>query len=319
MFSSALKSFIKQPSLPSIHSFWKTYKSHLIPIVHPSSPDSRDASSIAKKRDKSDFGDNRTAALALPQSTAALSANQRNLDWLLQVSEKFILEHAARRVDLFFYQLIAYYNKDAAVTRGRTDLQHGKGRNSLSGINVTQACHSSFIPSVEDKVMNRGRRNSILYGTHFLDSLNATVELPWFINELDNEFEERLSCRKNGMAILQKVSRGEVNPIEGLTLFLKDMNQLFLDIADKKIIIKTIKSDSVRQKVMELVKKGTLKNKFAADTKTVTNEYVQLLLRLTTQEKIQCKQSQKQRDKIYLEKIEVIQNEILTTKSKFRP
>jgi hypothetical protein len=65
-----------------------------------------------KKRNRSEYEENYSAALALPCATDELEALKDHSTALPDITKNFIIEHASRRVDLFFYTLVAYYNSD---------------------------------------------------------------------------------------------------------------------------------------------------------------------------------------------------------------
>lgn len=269
-------------------------------------------------RIKSDYRNNITAALYLPVPRYVLERNEKNPEELIDISKNLIREHAARRVDLYFYTLIAYYKSGKLPERGHTVLQHGRGRNS-SDMNITQGCHSSFFGGFVD---NPGEPKSILSDTHFLDSLNMTVELPFFVNKLDDELEVPCECRKKGIDILHRVSLGELNPIQGLGEFLRMMESTFdylrknADLPARRYSANSIEppynlTPSLKRYLIDLEKVGTLKNKWSHETKSVQEEYVELLLRLTPEEKLLAKTSKEIKDKIYFKKIDELQKEIL--------
>lgn len=258
----------------------------------------------SKKRKRYDYSTNHSAALALPVSTPELNQKKNDSDSLVNLSKDLIVEHAARRVDLFFYTLIAYYQTQASPQLGHTELQHGRGRSSHN-INITQACHSSFTPSLIDENMNSEEYTSILHGTHFMDSINSTIELPAIVNKFDDELENTYSCRKKSLEIIRQVSLGKINPIQGLNQFLNMMHMTFNLIPS---------SSPVKDKIIKLEKQGTFVGKFSSDL-TVTDEYIELLLRLTNQEKIASLKKAGNKIIIYLGKIKELQHEILNTKS----
>ena len=57
------------------------------------------------RAEKSEYKEGYTAALAMQLSDHELSAKKENYAQLLRDSEDAVIEHAARRVDLFFYTL----------------------------------------------------------------------------------------------------------------------------------------------------------------------------------------------------------------------
>ncbi len=279
-----------------------------------------------KKRARFDYCNNYSAALALPYSQNQLETQQNNQDALLEMSEKYVIEHANRRVDLFFYTLIAYYKTGVLPTYGHTDLQHGRGRNTYGFKSMTEACHSSFTPSLLDKTIyqnmqGKKKHKSLLSGTHFMDSLNSTVELPPFMNDFDDILEEK--CRQKCLGILGDVSLGKINPVEGLTLFLKMMHDALTDFkqqAEQKnhsslVQHSLIGKKNVSPKLIDLVIKGTLSTTFSNETQTAADDYIQLLLRMTPEEKALCDNNEKSKEERYMEKMTEMQNEILQTKS----
>lgn len=277
-----------------------------------------------KKRMRFDYESNQTVALALPFSDRRLSSTHDDQETLLAMSEKYIIEHANRRVDLFFYTLIAYYHTNVIPIEGHTTLQYGIGRTLRDNINVTQACHSSLIPSLIDETIYRNghgrvKYKSLLSGTHFMESLNSTMELPPFVNAFDDLLES--ICRAHCMEIIQDVSVGKINPIQGLTLFLEMMNTL-LDDFKQQATAKDYRflahpslhgHPYVNPKLIDLVAKGTLNTTFS-ESRSVNPEYVQLLLRMTPAEKLFCQRNPKN-EKIYFKKMMDIREEILVTES----
>ncbi|MDI1351997.1 MAG: hypothetical protein PSV35_04390, partial [bacterium] len=66
-----------------------------------------------KKRRRFSYSANITASLALPYTIDKLVERKSDFRTLLNMSQNNIIEHANRRVDLFFYTLVAYYNTSA--------------------------------------------------------------------------------------------------------------------------------------------------------------------------------------------------------------
>jgi hypothetical protein len=268
------------------------------------------------KRRRRNYQDNHTAALALPYTNAEIHRCRGNQSALLALCEDHIIEHANRRIDLFFYTLVAYYRSNAVPVLEHTNLQYGKGRSLKKRINLTQACHSSFTPSLK-----------LLLGTHFSDSINSTVELPPVVNVFDNMLE--LICRPKALEILTDVAQNKMNPIQGLTRFLTIMNSLLNDIKQKAaeknvqafVYPSFFESHDISAELIELVYIGTLKTTFSSKSGHVNQDYIQLLLRLKYDEKARCLADPIERDLIYLDKMMEIQREILETPSQteYRP
>ncbi|CEG58887.1 hypothetical protein [Legionella fallonii] len=275
-----------------------------------------------KRRKRFDYVDNYSAALALPYSNEALRQNQNEQSALLAMSKDNVIEHSNRRVDLFFYTLVAYYKTMFIPVRGHTHLQHGRGRHVCDDKCVTEACHSSFTPAVVDKTIYQNsrfskKRRSLLCGTHLLESLNSTVELPSVANDLDDVLEKIYGDRC--LQILREVSLGRSSPIDGLNQFLKEIQEVLIDIQQQ---IATNKYSSLlshslvgkredHSNLIELVLRGTLRTTLSKKTQKASDEYIQLLLRLTPQEKESCNKDEGSKEALYLEKIITMQEEIL--------
>lgn len=187
---------------------------------------------------KSTFVDNTTIALAATKPG---------------VNEELIEIHASRRIDLFFYTLIAYFNTGLNVKIEKTHIQHGQGKKE------SPACHSALLTALWDTTKyapshgynTRHRPNSTSYqtgllnGTHFEDSLNSTVELDTSVNYFDSYYIEgktntNLKMRAQALDILNKVSHG-LDPIQGMNLFL---GQFYTHLA-------TIKRDYLNKKELK--------------------------------------------------------------------
>ncbi|VVC74963.1 hypothetical protein AQUSIP_02370 [Aquicella siphonis] len=277
------------------------------------------------KRQKFSYLENHTAALSLDTSMEELEVKKQAPELLLLESKDRILYHAAARVDYFFYTLVAYYGTHYTPGMGHTFLQFGRGRNSPLGTNITQACHSSFFGAFVDNSPKQvfekpGDPHSILTGTHFLHSLNATVELPAFVNQLDDELENTCECRTKGLEIIREVSMGKLNPVEGLNKFFKMMEDAFSDIKNHKTVSRkrvpyllrdTTESPAViKNRLIDIVMRGTFGNKWNAQSREVECEYIEMLLRLNREEKMRCRKDEAFRMKCYQRKMAELQQEI---------
>jgi len=279
-------------------------------------------------RKRFEYDKNHTAALALPLSDDELSKKQRNHKTLFSISQANVIEHANRRVDLFFYTLIAYYKTEFFPTQGHTNLQYGIGRNTTKK-NLLQACHSSIIPSFVDATIYQPnsaatKKKSILCGTHFMDSLNATVELPASVNDLDGILENNYACREKSLDIIRRVALGQINPIEGLNGFLKMMRDVLKHIEQQTnkntpsthVHHSFLKSKSINSKLIHLIKKGTLEKTFSEETESVLDSYIQLLLRINPKKNEKLTLDDNTKKQLYLTKMAEIQDEILNTKGR---
>lgn len=258
---------------------------------------------------------NVSAALQLPISENKLSRLQSDPATILHMCNEYILEHSQRRADIYFYLLVALYNTHTKLKQGHTILQHGKGRKSTTRQNLTNACHSSLFPNLID---NQNR--NIFADLHLQDTMNSTVELPIFVNQLDSELEGKIHqpsiFRKKSLDILQKVADGQQDPIQGFRQFLKIANENLASLGnnDRKnnayLLRKSGPLKEIKLQLLQIVKSGT-----ACDEEKKFKEYVNLLLRLTPPEIIKSRKSIVNEKKIHLEKIYSIQKEIFASKS----
>ena len=194
------------------------------------------------------------------------SKAQRRLDILkridglllekIDLQKDLIIEHARRRVELMFLLMITIYKQDVSVTRGPTNRQHGSGSKDEG----TNGCHSSLLPNPVFKKNESSSNYSVssLLGTvsgfmfskpqaaksqssdddllkfrYLRDALNATVELDRLVNDFDCKMEgtwQQSPCVKTTLQILNSVSKGKINPIEGMNKYGKVQASFFNSI-----------------------------------------------------------------------------------------
>jgi hypothetical protein len=273
----------------------------------------RESNMFSKKfnsRYSTHYNENITASLQLPLTKRELSnLNKKPGKFILEISS-FIQEHAARRMDLFFYLLIAVYRKKFIISQGPTILQHGVGQRSSRKTTMTNACHSSFFPNVLQNGVN------FLQGTHLEASFNSTVELPRFINLLDAKLEGKIktpsTCRAKALTILQETSYGKITPMKGLQLFAEEMQTTLSSIKRAQLFKeKGVLSESEFNNLVSLIEKGTFADiKPSKDEIDVSNAYFNLHLRLMPNEIALINKKPKLKEKNYLKKVKLIQKEI---------
>jgi len=205
----------------------------------------------------------------------------------VELLEYQIKEHAARRVDLFFYLLLAVYNTNVKISKGDTTKQHGRG----SKEHGTQACHCSLFPGL--KLTQPAAAWFTLFSatiadlsdTYFEDALNMTVELPSVVNAFDGHIEGRYEPTRHVEAcleILNEAARGEIDPIQGMTRFFRTMNSFFERF--EKNHLKKGRGDTPMTdlRIWEYQKAGTFEA--AKPDLSVNEDYVYMMLRLTPAE-----------------------------------
>ncbi len=192
------------------------------------------------------------------------------LDWINHLAP-YILQHAERRVQIYFCLLSIYHN-----TNRRLELAPPKSTKGCGNLErQTNACHSSLITFVTDSdgegIWLRNRTTTTRscemmqqYNHFFMNVLDSTVELHRSVNDFDIRMEGSISVpseiRKSGMIILNSVSKGEITPLSGVELFLLAMKHEFETIKENYIIASTKTSPVVvRKRIFELQYQGTFK------------------------------------------------------------
>lgn len=227
-----------------------------------------------------------TQRLQLPKDDLT-SADKQLLDKLtlekIELLHEQIIEHAARRVDLFFYACVAVYGTHVAIEDGPTIEQHGIGSNEHG----THACHSALFSNLQiEKILK----------THIMRTSNMTVELPAEVNDFDKHIE-RSGFVANMIVILKNVSNAKLNPKEAMTEFLKNIHYCFEKFRDKylyddNILNKpkaTVDSEKIRtqlqsyRRIWELQNTGTFKAAVQGqEVKEVDPNYIYCMLRVNS-------------------------------------
>ncbi len=224
--------------------------------------------------------------LTLPKEDLT-DAQKKALDQLtlakIDLLAEQIIEHAARRTDLFFYACVAVYKTKAIIADGPTIEQHGIGSNEHG----THACHSALFSNIQ---------LASLLNKHLARTNNMTVELPAEVNDFDKHIE-RSGFVDNMIVVLNKVSMGSLNPQQGMTEFLKNINFCFEKfntkyLYDEHIANKPpVTADTIKirtqlesyRHIWELQRTGTFKAAIQGqEVKEVDPYYIYSMLRLNT-------------------------------------
>lgn len=233
------------------------------------------------RRVRTTYEANCSAALSLPYSTEILEEKSQSLLSLLELSQDHIIEHAARRVDLLFYLMVAVYKKMITLYLSKTKLQHGIGRYPL-----TQACHSNFFPHPSRK--ENGQYEDLLFNQYFNDSLNSTVELPECVNLLDDYLEQRFEGRTKMLEVLQQVSLGRMTPQAGLAAFFRFMDESLSALVGNESFLGG--EPEAKKLLLDSVRIGTFNNHWNEEEKSVNDEYIHMMLRLNGKRHVSKKQ-----------------------------
>ncbi len=160
----------------------------------------------------------------------------------------------------------------------------------------TSAANSIFFNTAEDlKSENKeaetqdskkggSPEGDFLEGTYLSDLLNEVVELPEIVNDLDSIIERGNGKKttKAALSILNKISLGEINPIEGLNEFAKVMHLCFETLEFKYGLFFESTGDSSVSNyprsfrlARQLEREGTFRA-FDQDNLTVSADYINL-------------------------------------------
>lgn len=197
----------------------------------------------------------------------------------VELVEAEIIEHAARRVDLFFYLLIAVKGSRMLISSHDTVKQNGKG-SKKSG---TQACHSSFFPNLLLQPTNTWSwmLPTQLANTFFAETLNITTELPRIVNKFDCILEggsKGSPCLATCVALLNRVSKDEIDIKQAMHEFFEAMHQFFTQY-ERDYLTENPQIKLAKRRVWECEKIGTF---IAANQdRTLRNEYLYLMLHLS--------------------------------------
>jgi hypothetical protein len=74
----------------------------------------------------------------------------------------------------------------------------------------------------------------------------------------------------------------------------------------------------VNPQLIKLTRQGTLETTFSEKKRAVKEEYIELLLRMTPKEKMDCKQNIKMKEMMYQNKIMEMQDEIFAGKNEYQ-
>lgn len=237
------------------------------------------------------------------------------------LSKEYIIEHAQRRVDLFFYLLVYYHDKNIEIRLGGIVSQHGAGSNYRKK-EYTEASHSSLLSSTYGLLCmatrtNPNARHEIVWplSNHFYNSLNSTVELPTEVNDFDGILEGKISdtwqsrWREDALCLLNLVSKGTINPLQGLQRYFLIMENFFN--SDKIQQDYKNSANEAKRLIYAFQYQGTFDSKWNLHTKEVVDEYVFMLLRLDEKEIADFKQNSKFKYEVFYR----LQNEMISGRS----
>lgn len=267
-----------------------------------------------------------------PKDPAAVANIHQDQEHLLMeqinLVEYEIVEHAQRRVDLYFYLCAAVYQQFAGIEKKSTNKQHGSGTNAHG----TNGCHDSLFPHVKFR-FPKTTSNMLwsivstppsIRGTHFEDANNMTSELPKPVNDFDCYMELATPGKQSGpskfvnklIADLQSVSQGKITPIDAMNRFLKVIaDDFFNEFEEKHLNGDTFEFPNVMRRIWELQRVGTVRAR-SDDSYAVDHLYLCSLLRVRPEHVQGTIQDPTQLLKYYLP---IIQKEIFATPSAMAP
>ncbi len=268
------------------------------------------------RNNKTEYEDNVTISLKMEEGSNPLEENR-------------IVEHAQRRIDLFFYLLIAYYKTGLKVDIAETITQHGMGTKKDN----TNGCHSALLTSLLDAECAKPShlydtrqkpdamicRSGLLDNTHFYNSLNSTVELHKAVNYFETHHLEGKKTdnkmRKKSLIFLNEVSQGAITPITGMLKFLVSLKEHFderesLYLSNMELPTSPIASRSL---ILNSEKKGSFKETWHENIgyePTLNDDYVNTILMPTEADKDRLKKQSDESSEAYIERFSIDQNHI---------
>ncbi len=125
-----------------------------------------------------------------------------------------IKDHAFRRMQIFYYQLLFYFHEGCQVVQGRTISQHGR-----SSCSCCSAAHSAILPNLKDE-------KGLLTQDHCLyHNMNSTIEMPDIVNQCDCVIENQM--RSIALNYINIVSQKGVHPYKALEAFAEEFFNFF--------------------------------------------------------------------------------------------
>jgi hypothetical protein len=207
----------------------------------------------------------------------------------IEKSKDLIVEHAERRIELYFYTLVYYYGQQYRIAI--QDTARGS-RQKVHGIKLfyhTEACHSAIISNPCGKPLWR-RSDGLGYidatiiwdeDNHFINVLSTTTELPTEVNDFDIILEGKIKTpsvwRKYALDLLNAVSYKQIHPVDALRDFFMMMTNFFnsLDINN---------APREKQLIYNYQLEGTFTGKWDPNNTTTFTNYCCRLLRLEPNE-----------------------------------
>lgn len=171
----------------------------------------REASKRKRRRTYYEYGANMTIARVgeIDHDQGVGPFDPSFKDW-----RKVIKDHAYRRMQVFYYQLLFYFKENCQVSQGRTVSQHGK-----ASCACCSAAHSAILPNLVDE---NGLMHDKLYLYH---NMNATIEMPDLVNNFDCVIERQM--RSVALEYINQVSLENLHPYDALQGFASQMQKFF--------------------------------------------------------------------------------------------
>ncbi len=152
--------------------------------------------------------------------TVAMSSSIAHTSGISPLVENFhiwkpiIQEHAYQRVQIFYYQLLFYYQEKCRIEIASTITQHGKAK-----CTCCSAAHSAILPNISDSKKLMGR------DLHLYHTMNATIVMPDVINRYDCAIEKVM--RPLALKLINQVSSQSLHPYKALNQFVFFMHEFF--------------------------------------------------------------------------------------------
>lgn len=125
-----------------------------------------------------------------------------------------VIDHAYRRMQIFYYQLLFYFQEHCSVMQEKTLSQHGK-----SSCCCCSAAHSAILPNLKDEKRLMSQK------LHLYHTMNSTIEMPAIVNAVDCVIENQI--RSTALDLIHLTSLNNLHPYAALTLFAEKLAEFF--------------------------------------------------------------------------------------------
>jgi hypothetical protein len=163
---------------------------------------------------------------------------------ILPFLDESIYEHFEARMQIIYQQMLLVFGKKFKfVYHNKADAQVGKcPENVKHALGSYECAHSSTLPAL--RIENPDDPNTLIafgQGSYFHKTWNATIFLPKEVNTIDSALDKfkkyhdnKTSFREVVLGLLNSVSKGKINPKQGLQKFLETAIKVLDNVSQEK-------------------------------------------------------------------------------------